>query len=105
MAKVTNANLLRLEVIEAELKQLGSQEDALKREAKAIVDKAQEDLKSTKKETAKRGEFMLSWIEKNGSVSWKSEFVKVAGSEAAKKLNDAAPKKKSVVITRVKPAA
>lgn len=105
MAKVKNADLLRLEEINAEVKDLASKADALKREAKAIEAKAAEDLKSTDKDTAKRGEFLLSWIEKNGSVSWKSEFVKVAGADAAKKLSDDAPKSKALQITRLKPAA
>lgn len=105
MARITNAELERLEEIAAEVKALSSQADALKREAKAIEEKAAQDLTATGKDNAKRGAFLLTWIEKNGSVSWKSEFVRVAGSEAAKQLTDNAPKSKALAITRVKAAA
>ena len=42
--------------------------------------------------------YLLSLSDKDGSVKWKDEFVRVAGSEAAEKLIRAAPKKETFSI-------
>lgn len=98
MARVTKTELDRLAEINMELKALAAKADPLGREAKEIIAKAAADLRETGKPTAKRGGWLLRWFEKNGSVSWKTEYVNVAGADAATKLTNDAPKKRVLQI-------
>lgn len=104
MARVTAADLSRYQSLEAEAAELAARASTLRREAKTIVDKATEDLEGTGKPTAKRGGFLLRWKVSRGSVAWKTEFVRIAGAEAADELTKSAPERRSLEIIAPAPA-
>jgi len=100
MAKrVTAAQLDRWRQIEAQRKDLAAKVKALDTEAKQIAKAASDDLAATGKQSAKRGDYLLTWKMGRASVAWKGEFIRVAGAEAAEKLANEAPPTRSLQIT------
>lgn len=103
MARVTATELDKYRALETEAAELSARAATLKREAKVIATKAEADLEATGKPSVKRGGYLLKWADGRASIAWKTEFVRVAGAEAADKLAKDAPKKRSLDI--IPPAA
>lgn len=80
--------------LEREARQLKAENDLV---AKDLL----EALKAAEKIKLVRGRFEAEIETKRGTVSWKEEFLRVAGAAAATKLVEAAPEKESVKIREV----
>jgi hypothetical protein len=95
------------DIMLAEYVSLNEKRQALSREARTIGDKlgiieeqVEQALKAAGKTKLERSDYVAQLKNANGTVSWKKEFVRLAGDEAATALQAAAPKKTEVTICR-----
>lgn len=88
---------------------LEEQARSLKRQAKAIEKKAELIEKTLfafvranggKERSVLRSGFVLAITDSRCSVTWKNEFIRVAGDKAAEALIEAAPKKEKLTVTQ-----
>lgn len=100
--KLTAPMCARLMWLRARRRKLESEVRALQAEEHPIADCALAFLEATGKQSAKRGEFIASEKLGNAYPKWKDAFVDAMGSEAAKAVQDAAPRSVSIEITLVK---
>jgi len=96
---ITEDELWRLADLEHEIDAMQSGLNASKREAKQIRDRVLHAMKTDNRERATRHGFRIYFIDaEKVSVSWKNEFIRVAGKDAAAAIVNSTPKKKRLVI-------
>lgn len=93
-AKWIELNTRRLE-LEREARALDKERELLSVEFQQALDAKGQDVMKVG-----GGEFVIKLVEGNGSVKWKDEFIRVAGSAKATELTAAAPKSKKVVVEK-----
>jgi len=85
-----------------EKKELERKARTLGGEMKRLAEHFGEVLKDREQTECKRGEHVVALVTKQGSVSWKNEFVKVSGPDKAAELQAEAPTKTTVEIRKAK---
>lgn len=100
--RVTKALIEKYLKLEEERKSLSRQSKDLKVEQDVIHEAMEQFVRDNggKGKTVSHAGFVLAIITKNGSVSWKDEFVKKCGSEIAEELIAAAPKKEELTVEK-----
>lgn len=98
MARITKERLDRRRKLVAEKLDLDRRSRALETEIKQIDSDAAADLKATGKDSVRRGGYLLTWKDGRPSIQWKSEFVRIAGAEAANRITADAPRPKKLDI-------
>lgn len=101
--KPSRAEIERYLEIEAERKALGRQSSDLKKEQDEIGAKLLDFVREEggKLRAVVRCDHRLAIKLQNGSVSWKSEFVRVAGKDEAERIAASQPQKEDLLVERV----
>lgn len=101
--KLTKAEIDRYFALENERLRVAREAKDIKAQQDAIYDKMFEAVlaKGGEARTLVTCGYRLAINQKNGTVEWKKEFVRLAGSEAAEALISAAPKKDELHVEPV----
>ena len=102
--KLTKAEIDRYFELEEERKALARQSKDLQALQDALYEKmfAAVQVKGGDERALVTCGYRLAIVQKNGTVAWKQEFVKAAGSAAAEALIASAPKKDELLVERAK---
>lgn len=99
MPRVTAEDLEKYQSLQAKAAELSREARTLRDEADRIYQAASEDLEKTGKPQAKRGGFLLRWIEKPATVRWKQALVDALGVDKAAEIQKEAGTTRRLVIT------
>jgi hypothetical protein len=100
---VTSTDIETYLSLEEERLELGRKARDLEKKAEPLKKKLKEfvRIKGGKALSTVRSGFRLALELVNGSVSWKPEFIRVAGQDAADEIIAACPKRESLSVERV----
>lgn len=103
--KITRKDLDRYWQLEEQRKALEQQARTLKAAAKALEDQFKQALEEAGIREHVVADYRVALVEGRPSVSWKTQFIRVAGAEAAQKLLEHAVRPIQVAISKVASAA
>lgn len=98
MARITRATIEEYLALDAQRKALSRQSSDLKKRQDEIEEQLKAFVRDSGERSVKRSGFVLALTTEKGSVSWKGEFVKLAGQERAEELIAAAPTKEGFTV-------
>lgn len=96
--KITIATVDRYLELQEMRRKLNREADSLEREEK-MLRSAMFEATQAAGGTLTKGKHRLAIVEKNGTVSWKDAFIRVAGAEEALRLQEDAPKREALEVS------
>lgn len=96
---VTKEQLMEFLAFEKQRKELDTRARNLKKRTDALKAHFKEFLNAEGKESIKRHGFQITLVDGRTEISWKDEFIRVAGPLAADEIAANAPKGKAIQVT------
>lgn len=98
---ITAKSLAHYVELDEERKGLEREARNIQKEIELIGDEFREELKRRKVNSVKEGSYQVQLVDGRASVSWKDEFIRIAGSERAIEIQDAAPIPKRLQVLKL----
>lgn len=100
MATVTEQDLRTYCELDEQRKQFQRQADAVERQMTPTKDRIKAHLSESDKPSIRRGEYTATLTDGRPIVNWKDQFILVSDAETAARIQEAAPKGKTLTVRK-----